>query len=101
VKQRRVLFTATARRHVLKERDWWTANREEVGAFNTDLERAITLIATLPGASSVYGQVPGMRRVFLERLGVHVYFTFDDETVTIRAVWGARRRRGPRLADEP
>jgi hypothetical protein len=42
-----------------------------------------------------------MRRIFLERLGVHVYFTFDDKMVIVRAVWGARRRRGPRLADAP
>jgi hypothetical protein len=42
-----------------------------------------------------------MRRVFLERVGVHLYFTFDDESVIVRGVWGARRRRGPRLADAP
>jgi len=42
-----------------------------------------------------------MRRLFLERIGVHVYFTFDDDTVIVRALWGARRHRGPRLADEP
>jgi len=32
--------------------------------------------------------VPGVRRVFVERLGVHVYFTFDRDSVVIRAVWG-------------
>ena len=42
-----------------------------------------------------------MRRVFVERIGIHVYFTFDDDTVIVQAVWGARRRRGPRLADAP
>jgi len=63
--------------------------------------REAAVIATLPGMSSSYDRVPGMRRVFVERLGVHVYFTFDDDTVIVRAVWGARRRRGPRLADAP
>lgn len=101
MKRRRVQFTATARRHVLRERDWWVTNREQADAFTSDLERTIDLVATLPGVGSVYRRVPGMRRLFLERVGVHVYFTFDDEAVTIRAVWGARRRRGPRLADEP
>jgi hypothetical protein len=101
VKRRRVQFTQTARRHVVRERDWWLANREQVGAFTADLDRTINLIATLPGVSSGYPQVPGMRRVFVERIGVHVYFTFDDESVIVRAVWGARRRRGPRLADAP
>jgi plasmid stabilization system protein ParE len=99
VKRRRVQFTATARRHVLRERDWWITNREQAATFASDLDRTVNLIATLPGVSSNYTQVPGMRRVFVERIGVHVYFTFDDDSVTIRAVWGARRRRGPRLAD--
>ena len=101
MKHRRVQFTATARRHVLHERDWWITNREQVDAFTSDLGRTIDLIATLPGVSSRYQKVPGMRRVFVERIGVHVYFTFDDDTVIVRAVWGARRRRGPRLAEAP
>ena len=101
MKHRRVPFTSTARRHVLRERDWWVTNREQVDAFTADLARTINLIATLPGVSSNYLQVPGMRRVFVERIGIHVYFTFDDDTVIVRAVWGARRRREPRLADEP
>lgn len=101
MKRRRVQFTATARRHVVREREWWIKNREQVEAFASDFARTMNLIATLPGVSSSYTRVPGMRRVFVERIGVHVYFTFDDDTVIVRAVWGARRRRGPRLADAP
>ena len=101
MKRRRVQFTATARRHVLREREWWIANREHVEAFASDIDRAINLIATLPGVSASYPPVAGMRRVFLERLGLHVYFTYDDDSVIVRAVWGARRRRGPRLSDAP
>jgi plasmid stabilization system protein ParE len=101
VKRRRVHFTATARRHIFREREWWLTNREQADVFTSDLERTIDLIATLPGVGSSYPRVPRMRRVFVERIGVHVYFTFDDEIVVVRAVWGARRRRGPRLADEP
>jgi plasmid stabilization system protein ParE len=101
VKRRRVQFTATARRHLLRERDWWVGNRQQVDAFASDFDRTIGLIATLPGVSSSYPHVPGVRRVFVERINVHVYFTFDDDSVIIRAVWGARRRRGPRLADAP
>jgi len=43
VKRRQVLFTATARRHVLRERDWWVTNRENVDAFASDLDRALDL----------------------------------------------------------
>ena len=101
MKRRRIQFTATARRHLLHERDWWVKNREHVDAFATDIERTVNLIATLPGVSSGYSRMPGVRRVFVERIGVHVYFTSDEESVIVRAVWGARRRRGPRLAEEP
>jgi plasmid stabilization system protein ParE len=101
VKRRHVQFTATARRHVLRERDWWVNNGEYVDIFTSDLESAIEMIAKLPGVGSMYAPVPGMRRVFLERVGVHLYFTFDKDAVIVRAVWGARRRRGPRLADAP
>jgi plasmid stabilization system protein ParE len=83
----------------LRERDWWGTNREQADDFTLDLERALDLIAVLPGVGSNYGKVPGMRRLFLERLGVHVYFTFDATSVIVRAVWGARRKHGPRLAD--
>jgi hypothetical protein len=53
VKRRQVLFTAAARRHILRERDWWVNNREHVDAFASELDRAINLIATLPGVGSV------------------------------------------------
>jgi hypothetical protein len=33
--------------------------------------------------------------VYLERLAAHVYYTFTDEQVIVRALWSARRRRGP------
>jgi len=101
VTRRRVQFTATARRHLLRERDWWMNNREHIDAFTSDIERTVNLIAILPGVSSAYSRVSGVRRVFVERIGVHLYFTFDEESVIVRAVWGARRSRGPRLAETP
>jgi hypothetical protein len=57
------------------------------------------VIATLPGAGTDYpgAGVDGLRRVFLRKAACHVYYTFDDETVIVRAVWGARRKHGPHL----
>ena len=34
--------------------------------------------------------------VFIEELE-HLYYTFDDTRVIVRALWGARRERGPRI----
>jgi hypothetical protein len=30
-------------------------------------------------------------------MAAHLYYTFDAEEVVIRALWGARRERGPKL----
>lgn len=67
--------------------------------FTEELEQALRIIAALPGAGSLYAQspVPGVRRVYLRRVDAHLYYTFDDVRVIVRALWGARRERGPRL----
>lgn len=97
--ERRVRFTATARRHVDRERTWWLENRDYQALFATELEAALRILALLPGAGTAYRQtnVAGLRRLYLEKLASHLYYTFNDEEVVIRAFWGARRERGPRL----
>lgn len=94
---RRVRFTATAEQHIERERAWWLANRDHRELFTTELETAIQLIALLPGAGTEYPHagVAGLRRVFLRGITCHVYYTFDDQEVIVRALWGARRERGP------
>jgi plasmid stabilization system protein ParE len=97
VKPRRVRFTDTARQHVDREHSWWLQNRDHRDVFVTDLEAAIQVVAVLPGAGTPYvqGGVTGLRRIYLRRLDCHIYYTFDDHEVLVRAVWGARRERGP------
>lgn len=94
---RRVRFTATARRHVTREKNWWVANRVHIDVFADELEEALRVLMWLPGAGTSYPQadVPGIRRVYLEKVACHIYDTFDDNEVIVRAFWGARRRRGP------
>lgn len=74
-------------------------NREHQAVFAAEIARAIEIIATLPGAGTLYpGSSTGeLRRVFIRKLNCHVYYTFDDEEVIVRALWGARRERGPLL----
>ena len=97
MKRRHVRFTATAQRHVSRERDWWLENREHTGVFAAELERAIGILALLPGAGTLYRDagVVGLRRLYLPKIGCHLYYTFDAHDVIVRALWGARRRRGP------
>ena len=67
--------------------------------FIEELEHALQIITALPGAGTLYAQspVPGVRRIYLRRVVAHLYYTFADDEVIIRALWGARRERGPRL----
>ncbi len=63
----------------------------------TDLDAAIQVVAVLPGAGTPYAQggVTGLRRIYLRRLDCHLYYTFDAHEILVRAIWGARRERGP------
>ena len=65
---RRVRFTATAQRHVTHEKSWWLENRLHKEVFATEFEEGLRVLSLLPGAE-----------------------------VTVRAVWGARRRVGPTI----
>ena len=41
--------------------------------------------------------IPDVRRVYLRRVALHLYYTFSDDEVIVRALWGAHRERGPEL----
>jgi hypothetical protein len=99
LKERQVSFTLTAQQHVSLERAWWLANRDHPGIFADELEQALKIVAILPGAGAVYASspIPGVRRVYLRRLALHLYYTYGENEVIIRAVWGARRKHGPQL----
>ena len=96
---RRVRFTATARGHVRRERAWWLEHRVHTEVFAAELEQALRIVAALPGAGTTYldAGVLGLRRIFLRKSACHVYYTFDEHAVVVRAVWGSRRERGPQL----
>lgn len=96
---RRVRLTATARDHLDLERRWWLNNRDHQELFAHEIERMLEILSTVPAAGHLYTRspMPGVRRLFLRKLNCHVYYTFDDEQVIVRALWGARRGQGPGL----
>ncbi len=99
MKQRRVRFTATAQAHIRREKAWWIENRVHTEILEAEVEEALRVLAFLPGAGTAYSPagVAGLRRLYLPKIACHLYYTFDDREVIVRAVWGARRRGGPRL----
>jgi plasmid stabilization system protein ParE len=96
---RLVRFTRTAHDHVRREKAWWLENRSHTDIFAAELEQALKILSVLPGAGTPYPQanVVDLRRVYLRKVACHVYYTFDEQEVVVRALWGAKRGKGPLL----
>jgi plasmid stabilization system protein ParE len=96
---RRVRFTATAQRHLSREKDWWLQNRLERDLFTVEIEEAVRILSRLPGAGTRYREAgaSALRRLYIRKLNCHLYYTFDQHEVIVRAVWGARRRYAPSI----
>lgn len=94
---RKVRFTATAREHVRVLRQWWQENTTRPEILHQDMSEAIQMLSVLPGIGSPYPESPlrGVRRLYLERLMSHIYYTYNDRELVIRAVWHARRGSAP------
>ena len=95
--RRRVLFTATARGHIRLLEQWWQANSIRPEILHDDLEEAIEILSAFPGIGSLYPASPvaGVRRFYLERLSSHLYYTFDERKLVVRALWHTKRGSGP------
>jgi plasmid stabilization system protein ParE len=97
-----VAFTPRAAREVAEARRWWRANRSKApGALEEELRTALDLIANTPAIGAVARNVaiPGVRRIFLNRVNYFLYYrpTEESRSVEIVALWHARRGAGPRL----
>lgn len=97
-----VSFTPRASRNVAEAKRWWRANRTKApDALEEELRTALDLIATTPGIGAVAHNValPGVRRIFLNRVNYFLYYRPRPEVsrVDVVALWHARRGSGPRL----
>src|SRR5258706_6319720 len=91
--------TALATRHIREAERWWRHNRAAApNAIREELERAFALIASQPqvGGRAANARLPDVRRVFMPRIGYHVYYhVVGAEYVEVVAFWHARRGAGP------
>jgi hypothetical protein len=57
------------------------------------------MLSVLPGIGSAYPAAPvsRVRRLYLDRLMSHLYYTYSDTEVVVMALWHARRGSGPDL----
>jgi plasmid stabilization system protein ParE len=97
-----VRLTAPARRQADRLDRWWRANRPlAVDLFARELDGALRQIGEAPEIGPPYVERQGtvVRRVLLPRTKNHVYYEIDGDegVVMILAVWGAPKKRGPKL----
>jgi hypothetical protein len=88
-----------ARGHLREAKKWWRENRADQDTLAEDVEDALFVIARLPGAGAPYAGAASsdVRRIYLRRVSSHLYYTFTDNEVVIRAFWHASRGTGPHL----
>jgi plasmid stabilization system protein ParE len=82
--------------------EWWSRNRASAPElFREELAATFELLQNAPEAAPTYpfSQIPGLRRLLMQRTRYHVYFTHHEDRafIFVHAVWHASRGRGPRL----
>jgi hypothetical protein len=97
VKRRKIIFTQKSREQLRAAKRWWIDDGRHVEILADEIEEATRFLALLPAAGSPYLQakITGLRRLYLRRLSSHLYYTFSQDVVTIRAFWHASRGHGP------
>jgi plasmid stabilization system protein ParE len=96
----RVKISLRAAGQVRKAAEWWASNRLAApGAIGADFGEAVSLLAEQPGIGAKYEgtRTPGVRRLFLGRVGYFVYYRAEGEDLSILAFWHASRGQQPTL----
>lgn len=97
-----VAFTPRASREVAEAKRWWHANRTKApNALEEELRTTLDLIAQTPSIGAVAHSIalPGVRRIFLNRVNYFLYYRPKPEVrlIEVVALWHSRRGSAPRL----
>ena len=95
-----VEVTPLAAAQIERAATWWVENRPAApDAIRVDFEEASALLSRHPGigAKSSTARYPDLRRLFLSRVGYHIYYRVTSGKIVILAFWHARRGTGPNL----
>lgn len=96
----RIKISARAASQIQKAAEWWAQNRPAApGAVGSDFSEAVALLAEQPGIGSKYegARAPGVRRLYLGRIGYFIYYKVQDGTLQVLALWHASREHQPAL----
>lgn len=96
-----VILLDEAQRQFEQEDAWWRAHRDAQDLLTDEFDVALRHLSTLPDTGQRYRWARGrlVRRWLMEKTGCHIYYVHDAarNLLEVHSVWGARRRRGPRL----
>jgi plasmid stabilization system protein ParE len=97
----RIRVSARARREANRGKAWWRENRPATAdLFTHELLHVLDVLRNNPSSGTLYEAVrfeAPVRRILMPKTEAHVYHATIDDEIVILAVWGARRRRGPKL----
>ena len=96
----RIEVSARAAGQVRQAAAWWSENRPSApGAVAKDVAESIALLAEQPAIGARYGgsRTPGVRRLFLGRIGYFVYYRATNDTLEVLALWHGSRGSQPPL----
>lgn len=91
-----------ARRQIERIQAWWIANRQDAPTlFLDELAEAERQLRAKPTLGVIYSAHKSgeVLRILLTRTSNHLYYRYraDRDELTVLAVWGAPRERGPKL----
>lgn len=96
-----VRFTPRAEAEAEAKRKWWRKNRDKSpDLLEDELDDALAKIRAHPTTiGTVFeSSLPStVRRVLMPKTKNNVFFAVIDGEIVILSVWGAPRKRGPRL----
>ncbi len=96
-----IVLLETAQRRFDAEDARWRANRDAQELFVEEFEAVLWDLTSLHAVGQRYRLARGklIQRWLMKKTRCHVYYFYDRECdlLEIHSIWGARKRRGPRL----
>lgn len=87
--------------HFEAEDAWWREHRDAKELFVQEFEQMLRQIESLPETGQRYRLARGklIQRMLMKKTRCHVYYLHDPsrDLIEIHALWGARRKHGPKL----
>ena len=95
-----IKFTPRAESEAEAKKRWWRKNRDaSPDLFDDELAGVLAAIGRDPNIGAIHpSRHPAVvRKRLMPRTSNHVYFAVHEGVILILSIWGAPRRRAPRL----